>query len=81
MKRAELYLWSLLQSVDHVNESVLSDLADQAASTLPMADPELRKADMQAAAGAWAERTDLPDSGAYIDNLRNEVRDSKLVTA
>jgi hypothetical protein len=75
MKRAQLYLWSVLHSVEHVNERVLSDLAGEAAGTLPIADPELRKADMKAAVGAWADRDDLPDSGIYISNLRNELRE------
>ena len=75
MKRAQLYLWSLLQSVEQMDDRVFSDLADQAVGGLPIADPELRKSDMLAAVGAWAERTDLPDSVTYISNLRNEVRE------
>jgi hypothetical protein len=81
MNRAKLYLWSVLHSLEHVNDSVLIDVAGQAANDLSIGDPELRKSDMNAAIGAWAERSDLPDSGTYIANLRNEVRDHNLVRA
>ena len=81
MNRAKLYLWSVLHSLDHVNDSVLSDAAGQAANDLFIADPELRRSDMAAAIGAWAERSDLPDSSTYIAGLRNEVRDYKPVSA
>ena len=81
MNRAKLYLWSVLHSLEHVNDSVLFDVAGQAANDLFIADPELRKSDMTAAVGAWAERSDLPDSIIYIANLRNEVRDHTQVPA
>jgi len=81
MNRAKLYLWSVLHSLGHANDGVLFDAAGQAANDLFIADPKLRKSDMNAAIGAWAERSDLPDSGIYIRNLRNEVRDHKLVRA
>ena len=81
MNRAKLYLWSVLHSLEHVDDSVLFDAAGEAANDLFIADPELRKSDMKAAIGAWAERSDLPDSGTYMANLRNEVRDHKPVRA
>jgi hypothetical protein len=76
-----LYLWSVLQTVEDVDESVLSNLSGQAAGDLPIADPELRVSDMLAAVGACAERSDLPDSATYISNLRNELRACELVPA
>ena len=79
MNRANLYLWSLLHSLEPVNDSVLFDGAGQAANELFIADPELRRSDMAAAIGAWAERSDLPDSSTYIASLRNEARDYKSV--
>ena len=81
MNRAQLYLWSLLHEGEQVSEGVFSDVAIQAAGGLPVADKELRKSDMEAAVGAWALRTDLPDSFTYIANLRDEVRDERPVSA
>ena len=75
MNRTQLYLWSVLHSLEHVNESVLSDLAGQGALDLSIADPEQRKADMEAAVGTWAERPDLPASSIYIASLRDEFRE------
>jgi hypothetical protein len=79
MNRARLYLWSLLHSLEHVNEGVLSELADEATADLPIANPELRRRDMEAAVGAWAERTDLPDSLSYVSAMRNDARSGKAV--
>lgn len=73
MKRAKLYLWSVLHSLEQVDDCVLSGLADQAAAAIPIADPELRRSDMEAALGAWADRTDLPNSSSYISSLRNRA--------
>jgi hypothetical protein len=81
MNRAQLYLWSLLHAGEQVSEGVLSDVAGEASGVLPIADIELRKSDMEAAVGAWAMRTDLPDSLTFIANLRDEVRDYRLVPA
>jgi hypothetical protein len=81
MNRAQLYLWSLLHAGEPLSESVLSEFAGQASSLLPIADKELRKSDMEATVGAWADRADLPDSFTYIANLRNEVRDQRLIPA
>jgi hypothetical protein len=81
MKRAQLYLWSLLHSVDQIDDRVLSELAGQVAGELPIADKEQKRLDMEVAVGAWAERDDLPDSLTYISNLRNEVREHKLTPA
>jgi hypothetical protein len=74
MNRAQLYLWSLLQSVDQMDERILSELAGKASEDLPIADPEQRKSDMDDAIGAWRKRPDLPDSRWYIAALRNEIR-------
>lgn len=79
MNRAQLYLWSVLHSLEHINDSVLSDLAGQAAVDLSIADPEMRKSDMQAAVGAWAKRMDLPDSRIYVANLRDESAANRLL--
>ena len=81
MKRAQLYLWSLLHSVEQVDDRVLAELAGQVAGGLPIADKEQKRSDMEAAVGAWAERGDLPDSMTYISNLRNEVREHELTPA
>jgi hypothetical protein len=70
MKRAHLYLSSVLCTAEHVNARVLSELADLAAHDPSTAEIELRRLDMQAAGGAWRERSDLPDSSTYIANLR-----------
>jgi len=70
MKGPTLYLWSVLQTVEDVDESELYHISGRAAGDLPIADPQLRVSDILAAVGAWAERTDLPDSATYISNLR-----------
>ena len=80
MHRAQLYLWSLLHSREHVDSSLLSQLASQAASDLSIADREQRRSDMESAVGIWAERTDLPDAAPYLANLRDEVRSERLVS-
>lgn len=77
MNRAQLYLNSLLQADEQASESVFSDVAGLAAGVWPTADKELRKSDMETAVGAWALRTDLPDSITYIANLRDEVEDER----
>jgi hypothetical protein len=79
MNRARLYLWSLLHSLEHVDEGVLSELADEAAADLSIANPELRRGDMEAAVGAWAGRTDVPDSVSYVSGLRNDARSERTV--
>ena len=81
MNRAQLYLSSLPQADEQASENVFSDVAGLAAGVWPTADKELRKSDMEAALGAWASRSDLPESRTYIANLRNEVRDAKPVPA
>ena len=81
MNRAQLYLWSVLHSMGHVNDSVLSDLSGRAPLDFSIADPELKRTDMEAVTGTWAGRTDLPDSATYIASLRDEVRDHGLVPA
>ncbi len=81
MNRAQLFLWSLLHSDEHVDDGVLAELADQGASHLSLADKEQRRSDMEAAVGVWAARFELPDSRTYIEKLRNEVRGDKLVPA
>ena len=81
MHRAQLYLWSLLHSCEHVDSRVLSELANQAARHLSVADREQRRSDMKSAVGIWAERTDLPDAATYLANLRDEVRSERLVSA
>ena len=70
MKRAQLYLSSVLRTAEHVDARVLSDLADQTVNDPSAAEMELRRLDMKAAAGAWKDRSDLPDSSTYIANLR-----------
>jgi hypothetical protein len=79
MNRAQLYLRSLLQADEQAGDSVFSDVAGLAAGLWPTANKELRKSDMEAAVGAWASRTDLPDSITYIANLRNEAREVRPV--
>lgn len=78
MKRAQLYLSSVLRTAEHVDPRVLSDLADQAGEEPSMAEIELRRSDMKAAAGAWKERSDLPDSSTYIANLRMDTERHNL---
>lgn len=78
MKRAQLYLHSALHTLEYLSENVLSALADQELTELPIGDPEQRRLDMQAAVGTWAERSDLPDSGTYIAMLRDESREHRL---
>lgn len=73
MKRAQLYLSSVLRTAEHVDACVLSDLADQAVSDPLTAEMELRRLDMKAAPGAWKDRSDLPDSSTYIANLRSDT--------
>ncbi len=81
MNRAQLYLQSLLQTGEQASEGPFSGVAGLAAAVWPTADKELRKSDMEAAVGAWASRTDLPDSITYIAGLRDEVRDVRPVPA
>ena len=79
MNRAQLYLWSVLHSLEHVDDRVISNLADQAAADLPIGDLERRRRDMEAPLGAWADRTDLPDSVSYISSLRDHARSERPV--
>jgi|HubBroStandDraft_6_1064221.scaffolds.fasta_scaffold3139241_1 hypothetical protein len=81
MNRAQLFLQSLLQTGEQESEGPFSCVAGLAAGVWPTADKELRKSDMEAAVGAWALRTDLPDSITYIAGLRDEVRDVRPVPA
>ena len=45
---------------------------------LSPAEIEERRADMMAAVGLWKDRTDLPDTEAYIRNLRGGDRLERL---
>jgi len=45
---------------------------------LTPAEIEERRADMMAAVGLWKDRTDLPDTEAYIRNLRGGDRLERL---
>jgi hypothetical protein len=81
MNRAQLYLWSVLHSREQVDEGVIAELANQAESHLSIADKKQRRSDLQAAVGAWSERTDLPDSDTYLSNLRDEARSERLLPA
>ncbi len=78
MKRAQLYLWSVLHSGERLDGSVLPDVAGKLAIDLPIADREQRRADMEAAVGAWAERIDIPPSSLYISRLRTDAREPRL---
>ncbi len=78
MNRAQFYLWSVLHNGEHLDDAALSELATQAVGQLHYADPQERRSDMENAVGAWAERSDLPDSYRYISNLRQADRWERL---
>ena len=81
MKRAQLYLWSVLHSHDNLDDVAISDLASRAARELYIADPEQRRSDMEAAVGIWAERAELFDTETYICNLRDDLRSARHLQA
>lgn len=78
MNRAQLYLWSVLHAREHSGDLLPSDVEDQVACDLRIADPAQRRSDMEAAIGLWAERPDLADTQAYLRNLRDDDRSERL---
>lgn len=82
MKRTQLYLeedlWDTLHAHARRQGTTISDLVRKAARERYMNDHEQRQADMMAVVGLWKNRTDLPDTGTYIRNLRKGTRPKRL---
>ncbi len=81
MKRAQLYLWSVLHSNQRLDDLALLDLAGDGARELSIADSRQRKIDLGAAVGVWAERNELADTASYIGKLRDDSRVLKQMPA
>ena len=82
MKRTQLYLdddlWAALHDKALREKTTISELVRKAARERYIYTPEQRRADMMAAVGIWKDRTDLPDTEAYIRNLRDDDRMERL---
>ncbi|MGA2851857.1 MAG: CopG family transcriptional regulator [Terracidiphilus sp.] len=82
MKRTQLYLdddlWAALHAKALREKTTISELVRKAARERYIYTPEQRRADMMAAVGIWKDRTDLPDTEAYIRNLRDDDRMERL---
>ena len=82
MKRTQLYLdeelWNTLHAQALREKTTISDLVRKAARERYVYSPEQRRADMMAAVGVWKDRTDLPDTEAFVRNLRKGTRLKRL---
>ncbi len=58
-----------------------SDLKYQSAGDFVGLKVEERQSEMEASIGIWKERTDLPDSEAYLRSLREDERQRNLLPA
>jgi hypothetical protein len=79
MNRANLYFWSTLHARQHGEDVSPSDVADQTLRDLYFADRAERQAEMEAAIGLWAERSELSDAENYLRILREDDRSARLL--
>ena len=85
MKRTQLYLddelWHALHKRAAAEKTTISELVRKAARDRYLMDPERRRAALMGIVGAWKDRTNLPDTEAYVRNLREDSRMERLQAA
>ncbi len=78
MRRTQLYLeddiWNLLHVLAERSGSTVSELVRQAVREKFVERSGDRKQALMSIAGLWKDRTDLPDTEAYVRNLRRGTR-------
>ncbi len=78
MKRTQLYLhediWKALHVRSQQQGTSISELVRQAVRDKYGSSPARRRQAMQAFVGIWKDRKDLPDSTAYVRQLRKGKR-------
>ena len=78
MKHTQLYLdediWKVLRVHARLFRTSISALIRQAVRDKYGISPAKRKKAMQAVAGMWKDRTDLPETETYVRRLRNGRR-------
>ena len=78
MKRTQLYLhediWKVLHIRSRQQGTSISDLVRQAVREKYGSSSTGRREAMQALVGMWKDRKDLPDSVAYVRELRKGKR-------
>lgn len=79
MNRANLYFWSTLHERQHEGDLSPSEVDDQTMRDLYFADRAVRLAEMAAAIGLWAERSELSDVKNYLRILREDDRSARLL--
>jgi predicted transcriptional regulator len=79
MRRTQLYLedelWKALHVLARQSKSTVSEMVRQALREKYLGNAAQRKEALLAVVGLWKDRTDLPNTEAYVRSLR---RDSRL---
>jgi hypothetical protein len=82
MRRTQLYLdddlWNTLHLRARQEKTTVSDLVRQAARERYIGNAGQRRRALMGIAGLWKDRTDLPDTEAYLRELRRDTRQSRL---
>jgi hypothetical protein len=82
VRRTQLYLdddlWSALHSHARREGTTISDLVRRAARERYLRNSAERRAALMNVVGIWKDRADLPDSEAYVRNLRKGTRLKRL---
>jgi predicted transcriptional regulator len=78
MRRTQLYLeddmWKTLHILARQSRTTVSELARTAIREKYLGDGAERKEALLSAIGLWKDRTDLPETGTYVRNLRKGER-------
>jgi hypothetical protein len=84
MKRTQLYLhediWKALHVQSQQQGTSISELVRQAVRDKYGSSPARRRQAMQAFVGIWKDRKNLPDSTAYVRQLRKGKRLRRIVS-
>ena len=82
MRRTQLYLdddlWRALHSHARREGTTISDLVRRAARERYLKNSAERRAALMNVVGLWKDRSDLPESEAYVRNLRKGTRLKRL---
>jgi len=82
MRRTQLYLdddlWRALHSHARREGTTISDLVRRAARERYLKNSGERRAALMNVVGLWKDRSDLPESEAYVRNLRKGTRLKRL---
>jgi Ribbon-helix-helix protein, copG family len=82
MKRTQLYLedesWKALHVRSKESGLSISELVRQAIRDRYLSPVNERRAAMQAIIGIWKDRSDLPDTEAYVRDLRRNRRSARI---